>query len=325
MNGVGGEAGPLVSVVIPAYNAAPFLSSALESVLAQTYKNYELLVIDDGSTDATAAVVKRLPIVRLLSQCHTGAGAARNRGIEASRGSLVAFLDADDIWMPSKLEKQVVFLQRHPDIGMAICEHTVLEEDGRERMSDKSVLFKGDTVKNIFLHSDVATPTVIVRKQVFNKVGLFDESLLCAEDENLWMRIGMSYRIGLVGEPLAKVIIRSSSTSRQKGMMRSSVQEHLRILPLKYPQLAAHLGPLVHIKRARLHFACGLESLAVNDLTSARGDFAMAMTNQTSLRYAMYWLACWLPPPLFSIARALRRIGGKCVTRLRVGYRKAWG
>ena len=319
MNGIGSEVAPLVSVVIPAYNAAPFLSGALKSVLAQTYKNYEILVIDDGSTDATAEVIKRLSMVRLLSQRHTGAAAARNRGIGAARGSLVAFLDADDIWMPSKLEKQVAFLQRHPDIGMAICEHTVLEEDGSERMSDKSVLFKGDTVRNIFLHSDVATPTVIVRKEVFNKVGLFDESLSCAEDENLWMRIGMSYRIGLVGEPLAKVIIRSSSTSRQKGMMRSWVQEHLRLLPLKYPELAAHLGPLVDIKRARLHFACGLESLALNDLTSAKGDFAIAMRNHRSLRYAVYWLACWLPFPLFSIARAVRRIGGKCVTRLCIG------
>lgn len=302
---------PLVSVIIPAYNAAAYLPRALESVLAQTYKNYEILVVDDGSTDATAEIVKRFPTVRLLSQPHSGAGAARNRGIEAARGSIVAFLDADDLWMPPKLEKQVAFLQHHPHIGMVICEHILVEEDGRERTSDKSVLFKGDTVRNIFLHSDVATPTVIVRKQVFDKIGLFEEALLCAEDENLWMRIGIAYPIGLVPEPLVKVTIHPSSTSRQKGMIQSAVREHLRLLPLKYPTLAAHLGPLVHTKRARLHFACGLESLANNDLRVAKGNFAIAMKNKPCTRYALYWLACWLPFPLFSIARRVRRIGAK--------------
>ena len=298
---------PTVSIVVPAYNAAPFISDALQSIQDQTYRDYEVIVVDDGSTDETAQVVSSFPSVRLLRQKNQGAAAAKNSGISAARGSYVAFLDADDTWMPSKLELQLAFLNDNPELGMAISEHIIVEEDGREWVSDKRLLFEGDPVRNIFLNSVVATPTVVIRRHVFSDVGLFDESLLCAEDENFWMRVGMRYPIGLLQQPLTKVRVRSSSITRQQGVLRRSVQEHLRLLPVKYPALASRLGDAIKVKRAQLHFSCGLEDLTFDDLRTAKRDFSIAVRNQITAKHIAYWLACWFPRPAFQLLRFIRR------------------
>src|SRR5712692_4293853 len=129
------DSSPTVSVVIPVYNGERYLAEAISSVLDQTYKNFELIVVDDGSTDQSAAVVRSFTDdrIRYLYQSNGGASKARNLGVAASRGTVIAFLDSDDVWLPHKLERQIDCLASHKDVGAVYCWYEVLEPDGSRR------------------------------------------------------------------------------------------------------------------------------------------------------------------------------------------------
>lgn len=189
----------LVSVVIPAYNAGRYIAETIESVLAQSYSRYEVLVADDGSTDNTAEVVERYGSpVRLLTQENKGPAAARNLALRHATGDYVAFLDADDLWHPEKLTTQVQFMEANPEIG--ICGTRRLDfQDGdaiawpslpkmipTHRIDGRTVI-----VKNRF-----STSTVMLRTSVLRQVGEFDETLFGPEDWDLWRRMTRG-RLGL--------------------------------------------------------------------------------------------------------------------------------
>ena len=189
----------LVSVVIPAYNAGRYIAKTIESVLAQSYSRYEVLVADDGSTDNTAEVAGRYgPPVRLLTQANKGPAAARNLALRHATGDYIAFLDADDLWHPEKLATQVRFMEANPEIG--IC--------GTRRMDFQD----GDTVswpplpnviathridgRTVIVKNRFSTSTVMLRTSVLRQVGEFDESLFGPEDWDLWRRMTRG-RLGL--------------------------------------------------------------------------------------------------------------------------------
>lgn len=306
---------PLVSVVIPAYNAAPFVGEAIESVLRQSYRQYEIVVVDDGSIDTTAAIVAAYPGVRLLRQPQRGAGAARNAGIRATQGELVAFLDADDWWTPDKLERQVALLASRPEVGMVVTEHVNVFDAGHSPVTDKQAAFAGDAVRGIFLHSFIGTPTVMVRREVLETVGLFDESLPCAEDENLWLRIALRYPIALLPLPLAYVRIRAASLSRDIEALGKAVHRHLDLLPARYPEVAQRLGDLIETRRAALFFSTGLHALARDDFTAARQAFADSLRLRPQLRTAAYWLSCLFPRRAFRAIRLVRRMVSQALAR----------
>lgn len=298
---------PLVSVVIPAHNAAEFVGEAIDSVLRQSYRHYEIVVVDDGSSDTTASIVGRYPGVRLLRQPQRGAGAARNAGIRSTKGELIAFLDADDWWTPDKLERQVALLGSRPDAGMVVTEHVHVFDDGGAAVTDKSLALAGDAVRGIFLHSLIGTPTVMVRRHVLDGVGLFDESLTCAEDENLWMRIALRYPVVLLPAPLAYVRIRAGSLSRDTAALSAAVHWHLDLLPARYPEVAHRLGELIEVRRAALLFSTGLHALTHDDFAAARQSFANSFRTRPGVKVAAYWLSCLLPPRAFRTARLVRR------------------
>lgn len=308
---------PLVSVVIPAHNAAEFVGDAIDSVLQQSYRHYEILVIDDGSSDATASIVARYSGVRLLRQPQRGAGAARNAGIRSSKGELIAFLDADDWWTPDKLERQVALLASRPDVGMVVSEHINVHTNAPSFVTDKRSTFDGDAVRGIFLNSMVGTPTVMVRRGVLHAVGLFDESLRCAEDENLWMRIALKYPIVLLPAPLAHVRIRADSLSRDNAALSAAVHRHLDLLPQRYPEIARRLGALIEMRRAALFFSTGLHALAHEKFAAARQAFANSFRTRPGLKAATYWLSCLLPQRAFRAARFVRRTVSQVVARSR--------
>lgn len=188
---------PSVSVVIPAYNAEQFVGQALDSVLNQTFQDFEVLVVDDGSSDRTAELVTaRYPRVQFVSQRNGGASSARNRGVEMATGEFVAFLDADDEWHPEKLQAQVALMRRYPD---AVLGRTVFIE---EPLDNASSLFSGGRTEpglpdhylvrdlaQSFLDPYFATSAVLVRRSAFQKVGGFDTGLKIAEDVDLYLRI----------------------------------------------------------------------------------------------------------------------------------------
>jgi glycosyltransferase involved in cell wall biosynthesis len=181
---------PLVSIVIPAFNAERFLGEAIESVLAQTYEQLETIVVDDGSSDGTVAVASAYDEVTVVEQTNAGPSAARNRGFVASRGEFVAFHDSDDVMTPDKLEVQAGILIDKPDVGCVLAEQELLVEPGAEL----PFWVEGSKVQDLMpprppelADEPLVHPmTMVVRREVFERIGGFDESMRAAEDFD-WM------------------------------------------------------------------------------------------------------------------------------------------
>lgn len=182
---------PLVSVVIPAHNAERFLGEAIESVLAQTWEPVEMIVVNDGSTDGTAAVARSYEGVETIVQENAGPSAARNRGFAASRGELVAFHDADDLMTPDKLAVQAGHLVDNPEVGCALAEQELMVEEGAEL----PFWAEGTNVPTVMAKPEepndtphLHTMTMVMRREVFERVGGFDEEMRSAEDLDWLLR-----------------------------------------------------------------------------------------------------------------------------------------
>lgn len=195
----------LVSVIIPAYNAARFIGAAIDSVFAQSYPAVELIVVDDGSTDQTAEVVGGYgDRVRYVYQQNARQAAARNRGLREARGELIAFLDADDVWLPEKLVKQVALLDVEPHAGLIFCGMRLVDSEGRV-LKDSGADLGLDPVADILLgrmRGGGIGSTALVPRKVIEEVGDFDSSLPPCEDTDLLWRIAARYPIRRVDEAL---------------------------------------------------------------------------------------------------------------------------
>lgn len=196
----------LVSVVIPTYNRANQVVTAIKSVLEQTYQNIEIIVVDDGSTDGSAQQIAKFGNkIKYLVKQNGGVSSARNYGIRHSQGELIAFLDSDDIFLPDKIKKQVTFLDNNPDFGLVLCDYYHIDShDKRTGQSTRRDHFPrdGQLLKEVLFHPSLAPSSVLVRKDILNVVGLFDESLKTAEDFDLHLKLARITNIGLVAEPL---------------------------------------------------------------------------------------------------------------------------
>lgn len=194
---------PLVTVIIPTYNRLKFLAEAVDSVLNQTFKDFELLIIDDGSTDGThERFSNAAPPIRYIHQPHTGVSAARNRGIKEAEGSFIAFLDSDDCWLPEKLAVQVDFLQKHPEV--LICQTEEKWIRCGKHANPKNIHKKpsGNVFDKSLLLCVISPSAVMMRKKFFEIVGLFDEKLPVCEDYDLWLRAAYRMEVPLIPKPL---------------------------------------------------------------------------------------------------------------------------
>ena len=221
---------PPVSVVIPAYNRAATIGAAIESVLRQTWEDFELVVVDDGSTDGTLEAARRIadPRLRVIAAPHNmGAAGARNLGVAEARGTWIAFQDSDDEWLPEKLAKQMARLAANPDFVGAYCELlTVGALDARpgERttlryMPDPSVKpVEGDILEPLLVRNMISTQTLVVRRDVFLALGCFDEATTPIEDWDFALRLAHRGRVAFVDEPL--VHQRFSPNSITRGTRR---------------------------------------------------------------------------------------------------------
>jgi glycosyltransferase involved in cell wall biosynthesis len=198
-----------VSVVIPAFNNAATIGRAIDSVLAQTHPVGQILVIDDGSTDATGSLLSRYrERIEYFRQSNAGPGAARNKGIREATKPWIAFLDADDEWMPDHLEKQVRMLQTHPELAWVTGNFFRSDSQGRSGTAFENQGNQGPDTMSFFSafvrNRWGCTDTMLIRRQVFDKVGMFEGEHRIAEDLDLWFRIALEYpQIGIVHEPLA--------------------------------------------------------------------------------------------------------------------------
>ncbi len=194
--------GPLVSVIIPTYNRANFLVEALESVFSQTYQEFEVIVVDDGSTDDTPKLIKRFLQVKYVRQQHKGVASARNLGIKYAKGDLIAFLDSDDLWLPKKLEYQIAFFKKHPETVAVQTEEIWIRRGKRVNPKKKHKKESGWIFHRCVELCIVSPSGIMLRKKVFKEIGLFDENFPVCEDYEFWLRLSVRYPIYLISEPL---------------------------------------------------------------------------------------------------------------------------
>jgi glycosyltransferase involved in cell wall biosynthesis len=207
---------PHVSVVIPAYNAERFLGAAIESVLAQTSRDLEMIVVDDGSQDGTASVARRYgEAIRYLRQDNSGVAVARNRGISESLGEYVAFLDADDTWRPDKLEKQLAALERQPGYRACHTAHTIVDDDLRPLGVARSPR-RASILEDLILRGNVVGSicSVLCARELFDVVGGFDPALSQCADWDMWIRIGGLTDFLYLDEPLVTYRQHGTNMSR---------------------------------------------------------------------------------------------------------------
>ena len=198
---------PLVSVVIATYNMARFLPLALRSALGQSYENIEVLVIDDGSQDDTRAVMAPFSDdhrVRYIFQQNAGQAAAKNHGIREARGECVAFLDADDLWVPDKLERQMPLFLRSAAVGIVYSRFGYIDEAGRDLRIEDYELFRGRVSGALLIRNFIGFGTSVVRKECFDRLGSFDESIGMGIDYDLWLRFSTQYEFDYVDHPLLR-------------------------------------------------------------------------------------------------------------------------
>jgi len=209
---------PTVSVIIPTYNRAHLIGKAVKSVLNQTYQDFEIIVVDDGSTDNTEEVMKSFNNFKIRYICHSdnrGISVARNIGIRASRGEYIALLDSDDEWLPEKLDKQVDVLQNEsPEVGV-VCSWSYNIDEKGNYISKRCLPKKGGYIYEDLLSTNpISVPTVLIRKECFNRVSLFDDLLNAQEDWDMWIRIAKYYRFALIKVPLVKYRKHSDQISK---------------------------------------------------------------------------------------------------------------
>ena len=195
---------PRVSAIIPTYNNPAMLLQAVESVLAQTYDDYELLVVDDGSEPETRKALEPfMDRIKYIYQENAGPSAARNRGIKESGGELVAFLDHDDLWLPEKLQAQVEYMDAHPEFPLTY--HRVdYFTDGRTLDFPVREGPTGDVLAPLFKRIFLITLAVMCRRECFEKVGYFNEELRFAQDYDIWLRMAVEYEFGYVDKMLGR-------------------------------------------------------------------------------------------------------------------------
>jgi glycosyltransferase involved in cell wall biosynthesis len=214
---------PAISVVIATHNYGRFLPAALESVLRQTFGDFEVIVVDDGSTDNTREVVQPYlldPRVRYQRIIHGGVSAARNTGIRLARAGRIAFLDADDRWLPAKLELQAARFDADPELGVVYTRRLVIDDAGRPLPFREPPLYRGHVLPQIFATNFVCFSSAMVRRKVFEQVGMFDESIGLAVDYDLWLRAATCYCFDYLDQPLVKY-------RRGAGSLSERVEERL--------------------------------------------------------------------------------------------------
>jgi len=209
-------ANPLISVVMPAYNVERYIAVAIRSILNQTFKDFELVIIDDGSTDSTPQIISKCKeidqrIVALQNDKNLKLGRTLNKGIKAAKGKYIARMDADDISLPDRFGKQVKFMEENPEVGILGGTMVVMGKDGRVISERRYYTRDAEIRKNIFKFSPFCHPAVIIRKTVLEKSGLYDPCYNPVEDYELYFRIGFHAKFANLEDSLLRYRIAAGS------------------------------------------------------------------------------------------------------------------
>ncbi len=298
---------PLFSVVIPTYNRAAKVVRAVESVLAQNFADYDVWVIDDGSTDATPeALAPYLDHIHYVRQANGGAARARNRGIQESQGKYVAILDSDDRWYPQKLGACVRAIQAHPASGLFYSQWEVVDEAGRRLWIDRSRKVKGSAYQALLKGDFLAASSAVIKRECLEATGGFDPLMQPCEDWDLWLRIARKFSIELVPEVLVifEHVAQNTATSNTTAWLAA----HDRVIEKALAADPSLPGEVCQAVGANLAYVKGRVCLQAGREADARSYFKQAASLQPSLLKARWYFWVLSSPRLrSSLPPALRR------------------
>jgi glycosyltransferase involved in cell wall biosynthesis len=276
---------PIVSIIIPTHNRAQHVIEAVRSVLQQTYKDFEIIVVDDGSTDGTKEILAGFTErgeVRYVWQKNAGTAAARNAGIKLARGEYIAFLDSDDLFLPTNIEKQVAYMQQNPEVGLTHSYFSKFAESGIDLGTRNPDFFSGRIYPQLLLYWRLLTPpsSVVVRRKVFEEIGSFDESLLTSEDLDMWRRVARIYPFGIVRESLVKIRVHDGNKSEWNRKTAEDFAAYLQRAFTDDPSL----GPVFR----RRAWAKMYTNVAHNSLGEGTNEH-MAVVRELAFQALRFW------------------------------------
>ena len=329
MNAMNESKTPLVSVIIPAYNAIDYLAETIETVFSQTFQDFEIVIVDDGSTDDTAKLINQLsqekPQIKLVSQANQGVSAARNTGIRQAQGKYIAILDADDLWEPTKLEQQVNSLENNPTVGLCYTWTALADSQGQATGRVIASQAEGDVWQQLTEMNIVCCgSTPMIRRCCFDDVGFFDENLRFSEDWDMWWRIAAKYHFSVIKEPLIRYRQHPSSHSTNCQLMletsRTLIERNFAHAPLE----------LLHLRNRSygcIYLYLGWRAVESQDYQLAEDFRTQAIAHRPQLAYSATCLRLtiaimmqrWLGADFYDRVRAvifsLRRRGIRAVDR----------
>jgi len=296
-----------VSVIVPTYNCGTWLAECLQSVLKQSQRPDEIIVIDDGSTDNTVEIVQKyLPEIMFIQQENQGQAAARNNAAAKATGDWLAFLDADDVWLPHKMERQLEYLRQNPRFSMIVSdmfEGADPESKTKSLFSKFADIEEGKIFGRLLRSSYIFPSTMLIKKSVFDQYDGFDNSLRFMEDTDLYMKIARDHEIGVIKEQLVFRRRHSTSISKNDGALLMKANF--------YPSAEERFGPFTPEERAliQLHwlestFAAGYESLLLGKQSLALSCFWRCLSHRYRVVTSLRCLVAALMP--FSLFQRLR-------------------
>jgi glycosyltransferase involved in cell wall biosynthesis len=296
-----------VTTLIPTYNCERYVCEAVESALAQTYPVHEIIVIDDGSTDDTrTALHPYAGTIKYIYQDNAGPPAARNTGIAHAAGDVIALLDSDDVWLPEKLELQIEYLRKHPDVGLVYSDNKTFDANGvieeSVKVSRNVKCPSGYIFPQLFADPPFQTSAVLIRKECFDKVGLFDTMLRMGDDYEFFLRVARSYKMGYVDLPLAMYRQHVDQGTRSWGrQLQQGIPWEVMVLKRiieRDPAVVEELGKNVVNKRlSKAYFNLAYAKLSEGDHRSARRAVQEALRYwPTNPAYLRHYLMTFLTP-----------------------------
>lgn len=238
-----GKVNGMVSVIMPVYRGEAFVAAAIDSVLVQTYRSYELVIVNDGSSDHSSEVIARFlphPRIRYIEQPNAGVAAARNTGLANASGSFVALLDQDDLWLPQKLEHQVAYLHARPDVGLVHSRVECIDAAGKPCSCVKAIgvlPLDGFCAGRLLIGNGIAPLTVLMRRTCIDDVGGFDQRFAPTDDWELWLRIARRHAFGFMDEVTARYRVHNDMVSKDRLKMEQAALSLIDSICERFPDV----------------------------------------------------------------------------------------